>query len=99
MKNEEGFSIVEMILTLSILFLLFGTLLPLVTQMKFNLVEKKVELHVAIAKNQAATKIKNGERSGEIILENISYSWQWEEPTLCVRYIFFEESNESCEIY
>lgn len=99
MKNEKGYSFVEMILTISILFLLFGTLLPLVNHMKFNLAEKKVELHVAIAKNQAATKIKNGEISGEIILESMSYSWQWEDPALCVSYNFFGELEESCEIY
>lgn len=99
MNNHQGFSFVETILTVSILFLLFGTLLPMTNQMMFNLAEKKVALHVAIAKNQAATLIKNGQMSGEIFLDNVSFSWQWTDPTMCVRYVFFEESKESCETF
>lgn len=99
MNNEKGFSFVEMILTLSILFLVFGTLLPLANQMMFNLAEKKVALHVVVAKNQAATRIKKGDVSGEIFLDHMPYSWQWTEPTLCVRYYFFEELKESCDMY
>jgi hypothetical protein len=90
---------VETILTVSILFVVFGTLLPVTNQMKFQLAEKRVALHVAITKNQAATALQNGTTSGVVILDGVDYSWRWTRPMLCVRYAFFEASNESCDTY
>ncbi|WP_019414938.1 hypothetical protein [Paenisporosarcina sp. TG20] len=99
MRNEQGFSFVESILTVSIIFLLFGSLIPFTNHMKLQLEEKRIALHIAITKNQASTSIKNGHLFGEVILNDVKYSWEWNFPTLCVKYIFFEESNESCEAY
>ncbi|WP_075618074.1 prepilin-type N-terminal cleavage/methylation domain-containing protein [Paenisporosarcina indica] len=99
MNNERGFSFVEMILTMSILFTLFGSLLPLSNLMMMNLAERKVLLHVAITKNQAATAIMNGKGSGVVILDGIDFTWEWNQPSLCVNYAFFEVSYESCDMY
>lgn len=89
----------ETILTVSILFIVFGTLLPLANQMMFQLAEKRVALHVAITKNQAATALQNGAITGVITLDEMDYSWSWSRPVLCVRYVFFEVSHESCDTY
>jgi len=99
LNNNRGFSFVETILTVGILFLLFGTLLPFTNHMMVRLAEKKISLHIAITKNQAATSIMNGNVTGIVILDGIDYSWEWNSPTLCVNYEFIEESNESCEMY
>ena len=99
MKNDKGFSFVETILTLSILFLLFGTLMPLTNQMMLRLAEKKVSLHIAITKNQAATSIRSGIESGVVKLGGIDYLWEWNRPVLCVNYTFYEVNHESCETY
>lgn len=89
----------ETILTMGILFMLFGSLLPLTQHMMMNLEERKILLHVAITKNQAATAIMNGKGSGTVILDGIGYSWDWNRPNLCVNYAFFEVSYESCDMY
>ena len=88
-----------MILTMSILFTLFGSLLPLTNLMMMNLAERKVLLHVAITKNQAATAIMNGKGSGTVILDGIDYTWEWNQPHLCVNYAFFGVSYELCDMY
>ena len=89
----------ETILTVGILFIVFGTLLPLSNQMMLQLAEKKVALHVAITKNQAATALQNGAITGVITLDEIDYAWNWIQPDICVRYVFFEVSHESCDTY
>jgi len=99
LNNNQGFSFVETILTVAILILLFGTLLPLSNHMMVSLAEKKISLHIAITKNQAATSILNGGVSGVVHLNGIEYSWEWNSPTLCVNYEFIGESNESCGMY
>ena len=99
MNRNQGFSFVETILTVSILFIVFGTLLPLTNQMTLQLAEKRLELHVAIAKNQAATALQNGTISGVVNLDAVDYSWSWSHPSLCVNYVFFEENHESCDTY
>jgi len=99
LNNNQGFSFVETILTVGILFLIFGTLMPFANHMMLQLAEKRVALHVAITKNQAATAIKNGNITGLVILDNVDYFWEWSHPMLCVNYVFFEVSNESCDTY
>ncbi|WP_017380090.1 hypothetical protein [Paenisporosarcina sp. TG-14] len=99
MNNNQGFSFVETILTVSILFLIFGTLMPFTNLMKLQLAEKREALHVAITKNQAATAIKNGDISGVVILDDVGYVWEWSSPILCVNYVIFEVSYESCDTY
>ncbi|MFC6039896.1 hypothetical protein ACFPYN_10735 [Paenisporosarcina macmurdoensis] len=99
MNNNQGFSFVEAILTVSILFIVFGTLLPLSNQMMFQLAEKRVALHVAITKNQAATALQNGTNTGVVTIDEMDYYWSWSPPVLCVSYVFFEASHESCDTY
>ncbi len=99
MNRNQGFSFVETILTVSILFIVFGTLLPLTNQMTLQLAEKRQELHVAIAKNQAATALQNGTISGVVNLDAVNYSWSWSHSSLCVNYVFFGENHESCDTY
>jgi hypothetical protein len=99
LNNNQGFSFVEAILTVSILFIVFGTLLPLSNQMMFQLAEKRVALHVAITKNQAATALQNGTNTGVVTIDEMDYYWSWSRPVLCVSYEFFEVSHESCDTY
>ena len=99
MNSNQGFSFVETILTVSILFIVFGTLLPLTNQMMLQLAEKRLALHVAITKNQAATALQNGTMSGVVNLDAVDYSWSWSYPSICVNYVFFGENHESCDTY
>lgn len=99
MKNEEGFSFVETILTVSILMLLFGSLLPISYHMMSKLIEKKQEMHVAIVSNQAAIERKNGMFTGSRVLDNVTYDWQWNSRTLCIQYLRLGVPYQSCETY
>ncbi|MFX3674370.1 MAG: hypothetical protein ACE3JQ_07985 [Paenisporosarcina sp.] len=99
MKNEHGFSFVETILTVSILMLLFGTLLPLSYQMMSKLSERKQEMHVAFVSHQAAIKRTKGKFTGSRVLDNVQYNWQWETKTLCISYLRIGVPFKSCETY
>lgn len=89
----------ETILTVSIVCLLFGTLLPLTNQMMVHLAEKKTSMYVALTKNEAATSIRNGHLNGVIVLDGQYYSWVWNQPILCVEYEFLGNRTESCDAY
>jgi len=99
LNRNQGFSFVETILTVSILFIVFGTLLPLTNQMMLQLAEKRLAVHVAITKNQAASALQNGAISGVVKIDSVNYFWSWSHPSLCVSYVFFGESHESCDTY
>ncbi len=86
-------------MTVTILFLIFGSLLPLANRMMMQLAHQKVALHVAITKHQAATAISKGNVSGEVRLDGIVYFWEWSRPLLCVRYVFLSTTRESCNNY
>ena len=81
------------------MFIIFGTFLPLTNQMKLQLAEKRVDLHVAITKNQAATSLQNGTTSGFVLLNDVVYFWNWGNSSMCVSYVFFGENRESCDAY
>lgn len=97
--NNHGFSFVETILTVSILCLLFGTLLPLTNQMMVHLAEKKTSMYVALTKNEAATSIMNGHLDGVVVLDGQHYSWVWNQSILCVEYEFLGNRTESCDAF
>ena len=99
MNKDSGFSFVETILTVSILFLLFGTLLPLTNQMLMRLEDKKVSLHIAIAKSQAATSIQKGKLSGVVTIEGNDFTWEFKSPILCVNYSLIDVGYESCDTF
>lgn len=99
MKNEQGFSFVETILTVSILMLLFGTLLPISYQMMSKLNERKQDMHVSFVSHQAAIGRAKGMFSGTRVLDNVEYNWQWQTRTLCISYLRAGNPNNSCETY
>lgn len=99
MKSERGFSFLETILTVGILFLLFGTLLPISYQMMSKLNERKQDMHVAFVTHQAAIGRTKGMFSGTRVLENVEYNWQWQTRTLCISYLRAGYPNNSCETY
>jgi type II secretory pathway pseudopilin PulG len=99
LKNEGGFSFIETILTVSILMLIFGSLLPISYHMMSKLIEKKQEMHVAIVSNQAAIERKNGMITGSRVFDNVIYDWQWQSRTLCIQYLRLGDPFQSCETY
>ena len=99
MKNEHGFSFFETILTLSILILIFGTLLPLSYQMMIKLSEEKQDLHVAVVSNQAAIERSKGVSEGSRVIDQVNYEWEWQIRMLCIHYLRVGVPYKSCEAY
>lgn len=99
MKNELGFSLIETVLTLSVLMLIFGTLLPLSYQMMIKLSEEKQDMHVAVVSNQAAIERSKGVFAGSRVIDQVHYEWEWQIRTLCIHYLRLGVPYKSCEAF
>lgn len=90
--NEHGVSLVEAMLTLFILMLIVGSLIPLHTKLNESLYKAKLELHASEVAYQGALQASRGEaRQGTIVVEHITYNWYLEQGEICIS---FHESGE-----
>lgn len=99
MKSELGFSLIETVLTLSILMLIFGTLLPISYQMMIKLSEEKQDVHVAVVSNQAAIERSKGVSKGSRVIDQVNYEWEWQIRTLCIQYLRRGAPYKSCKTF
>ncbi len=99
MRNEKGFSFAEAILTLTVVMVIFGSLLPLSYRMLAKLHDQKIDVHLAYTSHQAAIERGKGILSGNRVMDNVNYSWTWKEKLLCIDYTNTEISYQSCENY
>ncbi|WP_146548328.1 hypothetical protein [Rummeliibacillus suwonensis] len=94
MINEEGHSLPETLLTLVIIILIFGTLLPFFYRLETSLYEKKLSLHAAEAALYAAGNIKKFKKyEGQITIDQVTYSWEGDDQTICIRYLGIQEEE------
>ncbi|MFS0575200.1 hypothetical protein AB1K83_06185 [Sporosarcina sp. 179-K 3D1 HS] len=85
--NDKGYSWPEAILTLTIAFVIFGTLLPFGAHMSFKLYEKKKTMHaMEVALKGAILYQAYGGMAGTIHIEDVSYDWKVSEEVVCVSY-------------
>lgn len=95
--NEQGFSFVEALLAVVILFFLSMTLVPLTYHMKQQLQEQKRQTHAAeVAFNGALLQQRYGEWSGMQEIEGVSYFWNFDSGSVCVTYDAGVEDSELC---
>lgn len=95
--NEQGFSFVEALLAVVILFFLSTSLVPLTFHMKQKLEEQKRQTHAAeVAFNGALLQQRYGERRGVQEIGGISYFWSFDSGSVCVAYDADLEEHELC---
>ncbi|MEK4426163.1 type II secretion system protein [Solibacillus sp. FSL K6-1523] len=95
--TEQGFSFVEALLAVVILFFLSASLVPLTFHMKQQLEGQKRQTHAAeVAFNGALLQQRYGEWSGVQEIEGISYFWNFDLGSVCVKYDADLEEYELC---
>ncbi|MHA6259504.1 hypothetical protein ACXYMX_06250 [Sporosarcina sp. CAU 1771] len=95
--DENGFSFVEALLTLTILITVFGSLLPFASHMTSVLIQKKQAMRAAETAYQgmilySAYGIELGSRT----IEDDSYDWIIDGNTICVYYITDQKEAMKC---
>jgi len=84
----------ESLLTLVILVLIFGTLLPFYYHLETSLYKKKLSWHAAEAAFYAAGNIKKFQKyEGQTIIDGITYYWEGDEHQICIRYSGIQEER------
>lgn len=95
--NESGYSWPEAILTLTIMVVIFSTLLPLSFRMLSGLENKKHEMRAKETMYQGALLYTTyGIREGVRTEEGTQYSWSADEGQLCVRYLSGDKTETVC---
>ncbi|MGN7387822.1 hypothetical protein [Sporosarcina sp. SAFN-015] len=97
MTNEKGYSWPESILSLVILTVIFGTLLPLYSHASTRLEMKKLGMHAAESAYHGAILYQAyGLIAGENHIDKTIYRWSVQGEGICVSYQFIEREFEKC---
>ncbi|MDW0108937.1 hypothetical protein [Sporosarcina aquimarina] len=95
--NESGYSWPETILTLTIMMVVFSTLLPLSFQMLAGLENKKQDMRAKETMYQAAILYTNyGITNGLRKEDAMEYSWFVDGERVCVKYLINNNKSEVC---
>ncbi len=95
--NEKGYSWPEAMLTLTIIMVVFGTLIPFSSSLTTKLEEKKLAMIAAETAFQGAILHKNkGELNGRRQVGRTFYEWTYTEHTICVTYARHNNEVEKC---
>ena len=85
--NCKGIAFVETLLTLAIILVITGSLIPLSYQLKTTLYNQKLELHASEAALDAARQIKaQSKHTGAQTIEQNEYQWTYDGEHICVQY-------------
>ena len=97
MTNESGYSWPESILTLVIITVIFGTLLPLYSHMSMRLELKKLGMHAAGSAYHGAILYKSyGMTDGENRIDETIFNWSADRDGICVTYQYIEQEFVKC---
>lgn len=97
MKNNNGFSWPETILSLSITFIIATTLLPLLHNITVQLEEKKRKYHASIVMHEATKMfITENISTGSMHIEKVAYMFTIDDESICVNYEGVREEKTSC---
>ena len=95
--NEGGYSWPEAILTLTIVMVIFGTLLPLASTMSLKLQIKKSQMYAAETALQGAIYFKAyGLLEGVHQVDGVNYDWAIEGQSVCVSYNILNQDRRKC---
>lgn len=96
-KNERGHSWPEAMLSLLIIMLIFGSLLPLASALHAASVNKKQAASAAETAYQAAIHFKrSSQTAGSRIIEKAEYRWVVAERGICVNYETLRGEQMKC---
>ncbi|MDN4493316.1 hypothetical protein [Ureibacillus aquaedulcis] len=85
--NSKGIAFVETLLTVVIVLIISGSLIPLTYQLKTTLHNEKVELHASQTALEAAKLIKSRSlSSGTKSIEHNEYQWRYDGEQICVQF-------------
>ena len=97
MSSESGYSWPESMLTLVIITVIFGTLLPLYSHMSTRLELKKLGMHAAASAYHGAILNKSyGMTSGVNLIDEMKFNWSADSDGICVTYHYIEQEFEKC---
>ncbi|MCG7345145.1 hypothetical protein MHZ92_13445 [Sporosarcina sp. ACRSL] len=100
MIDEKGYSWPESILSLVIITVIFGTLLPLYSHLATRLELKRLGMHAAeSAYHGAILHNAYGLMAGTNRVEMVDYNWAIETGVICVTYRYIEKDFEKCIEY
>lgn len=95
--NEKGQSWPEAMLSLVIIMVIFGSLLPLATTLTSSVTGKKSAMIAAQTTYQAAILFKSsGQATGRRIHEDLHYDWTVGDGQICVAYEIQQVANHKC---
>lgn len=95
--NQKGYSWMEAILTITVLSIIFSTLLPIATQISFNLHKKKLSMHAAETLYQGAILYSfYGQHNGQRTVEGTAFHWSIKDAGICVNYTSREKEFVKC---
>jgi hypothetical protein len=95
--NEGGYSWPEAVLTLTIVIVIFGTLLPFASIMTSKLEIKKAHMYAAETALQGAIYFKAyGLMEGIRQIDEVDYEWTIDGLSVCVSYEIVEKVFNKC---
>ncbi len=95
--NEKGYSWLEAILALTVIVIVFGTLLPLATNMTTMLFNKKIMMNAAETIYHGAILYKSyGINEGVHHIDGYAYEWVVKAQSICVSYKLDGEVQTKC---
>ncbi|MEK4628068.1 MAG: type II secretion system protein [Solibacillus sp.] len=95
--SERGFSFVESLLAVVILFFLTTTLIPITVSMRQEMALQKIQTNAAeVAFNGALSYSRYGEVEGEQVIDDTLFTWSYSGGSICVTYLVDEDVIEKC---
>jgi len=97
MKNSQGFSWPETVLSLSITFIIATTILPFLNYMVVQLEDKKRDYHSSLVMYEIA-KMYTVEniRTGGMLMNKVMYSYEISDERICINYEGMQEIQYKC---
>lgn len=97
MMNEKGYSWPESILTLVIVTVIFGTLLPFYSHLSERLEMKRLSMHASESAYHGAILYNSyGMMAGAKRIDGTIFNWWVENEGICVAYNFIEQEFLTC---
>ncbi|MEE1132560.1 MAG: hypothetical protein UHX00_13145 [Caryophanon sp.] len=97
-SDEQGFTLLDAILSLFIWSTCALFLLPMYSDLRDSLLNAKHDVHVAETMQHAARQlVHSGMSSGQLVVDAMAYEYVIDLPTICVRYTIKERDMETCK--
>lgn len=96
MWNEKGFSMIESLLTISILFMLIS-LVPIVFQLNHSFYNKVLEYHaIQVAYEGVLSAKTTGMMVGSKWIDEVEFHWNFQHDGICVQYHDLDKERSKC---